>query len=70
MKDATDLAGLEEFIGDYRHLRELESSVHEKDRLAVLCIQQDARLQDRREEADASLVSGMLHIQKHADPAL
>ena len=38
MKDVTDLAGLEEFIGDYRHLRELESSMHEKDRLAVLCI--------------------------------
>ena len=71
MKDVTDLAGLEEFIGDYRHLRELENSMHEKDRLAVLCIQQDARLQDRREEADARLVSGMLHIQKKdADPTL
>ena len=55
MKDVADLAGLEEFIGDYRHLRELESSMHEKERLAVLCIQQDARLQDRREEADARL---------------
>ena len=67
MKDVTDLEGLNEFICDYTHLRNLENSMHEKERLAVLYIQQDARLQDRRQEADARLKKEKEEWRAHRD---